>query len=143
MIKLIKKVPSDTKEQARLTLPLSERVKSRLRTTLDDGRGAGLFLERGQTLKDGDVLASEDGFVVRVIAAREKISKAECGEILLMARACYHLGNRHVPLQISADYICYLHDQVLDDMLQGLGLSVAVATAPFEPEPGAYRGHGH
>jgi urease accessory protein len=63
-----------------------------------------------------------------------------------MRKACYHLGNRHVALQITMDSLCYLHDHVLDDMVRGLGLRVDVVEAPFEPEPGAYSasgGHHH
>ncbi len=131
---------------ATLTLPLANRVKSRLRVTLDDGREAGLFLERGLSLKDGDLLGSEeaDGLVVQVRAAAEILSVADCRDPLLLARACYHLGNRHLPIRIQADRLSYLHDPVLDVMLRGLGLAVRVERGPFEPEPGAYAGgSGH
>ena len=83
--------------------------------------------------------------VVVVRAAAEPVSEVCCGDPLLFARACYHLGNRHVPLQIDDGRLRYQHDHVLDDMLRGLGLQVGFAEAPFEPEPGAYGGsaHGH
>lgn len=130
-----------------LTLSLDKRVRSRLRVTLDDGRVAGVFLERGQVLRDGDLLGGADGLVVRVRAAAEPVSEARCDDPLLLARACYHLGNRHVPLQIEDGLLRYPHDHVLDDMLRGLGLQPVFAEAPFEPEPGAYGGgvhsHGH
>ena len=90
-----------------------------------------------------DLLASVDGTIVVVRAAAEPVSEVRCDDPLLLARACYHLGNRHVPLQIEPGFVRYQHDHVLDEMLQGLGLSVAVCQAPFEPEPGAYGGHGH
>mgnify|MGYP001812324491 FL=1 len=128
-----------------LTLPLEKRLRSRLRVALDDGRPAGVFLERGQVLRDGDLLGSADGTIVRVRAAEEPVSEVSCADPLLLARACYHLGNRHVPLQIGPANLRYQHDHVLDDMLRGLGLQPVSAWAPFEPEPGAYGGssHGH
>lgn len=148
MINLIKKLTEKMPEHATLTLPLASRVKSRLRAILDDGREAGLFLERGQVLQDGDLLASEDNIIVRIIAANENVSTVRCDDAWLMARACYHLGNRHVALQINPGRIQYLHDHVLDDMLIGLGLAVHVENIPFEPEAGAYgsnvsSGHDH
>lgn len=138
--------------QTTLTLPLDRRVRSRQRVVLDDGREAGLFLARGQVLRDGDLLAGTDGLLVRVRAAAESVSEVHCDDALLLARACYHLGNRHVVLQIGAGFVRYPHDHVLDDMLRGLGLQPTYAEAPFEPEPGAYGGasghhgghaHGH
>lgn len=142
MINLTKKLTDRAVEKATLTLPLESRVKSRLRTVLDDGRDAGLFLERGQVLQHGDLLSTEDGLVVKVIAAKETVSSVICDDVLLMARACYHLGNRHVALQISPGKLQYLHDHVLDDMLKRLGLTVDVVKATFEPESGAYDGEG-
>jgi len=133
--------------QVTLTLPLEKRIRSRLHVTLDDGREAGVFLERGQVLHDGDLLASEDGLIVRVQAAAEPVSEVRCTDPLLLARACYHLGNRHMSVQIADGLLRYQHDHVLDDMLRGLGLKPTFVEAPFEPEPGAYggsaQGHGH
>jgi len=147
MIRLTKKITAPTTPDATVTLPLHNRIKSRARVTLDDGRDAGLFLERGTTLKDGELLCSDDGMIVLVRAGEETLSTVRCGEPLLLARACYHLGNRHMPIQILPGMLRYPHDHVLDDMLRGLGLEVAVEQAPFEPEPGAYGGsadgHGH
>lgn len=142
MIELTKRLKDKQQADTTLTLPLESRIKSRLRATLDDGREAGLFLERGLTLKDGDLLASEDGTIVEIKAAEETVSQVTCTDNLLMARACYHLGNRHVALQINSNMLSYLHDHVLDDMLKGLGLEVNVLMAPFEPEPGAYNTNG-
>lgn len=146
MIELTKKITEAAHIDATLTLPLESRVKSRLRATLDDGREVGLFLERGQTLNGGQLLSNDDGIVVEVKAAEETVSKVTSDDPLLMRKACYHLGNRHVALQITMDSLCYLHDHVLDDMVRGLGLMVDVVEAPFEPEPGAYSassGHHH
>jgi urease accessory protein len=148
MIRLTEKIHDHGEADTTLTLPLHQRIKSRLRVTLDNGEEAGLFLARGTTLKAGDLLLSEQGLRVRIKAADEHLSRVACDDPLLMARACYHLGNRHVALQIEPGRVSYLHDHVLDEMLVGLGLTVAVVAAPFEPEPGAYggsaeKGHGH
>jgi len=130
-----------------LTLPLDKRIRSRQRVTLEDGTEAGVFLARGEVLKDGDLLASENGRVIRVRAAAEPVSEVRSDDPLLLARACYHLGNRHTPLQIEPGLVRYQHDHVLDEMLRGLGLEPLYAEVPFEPEPGAYggsaRGHVH
>ncbi|WP_288356240.1 urease accessory protein UreE [uncultured Cycloclasticus sp.] len=141
MIDLIKKLAGEMTEDATLTLPLASRVKSRLRAVLDDGRDVGLYLERGQVLQNGDLLASESGVIVKIVAADETVSTVSCDDAWLLARACYHLGNRHVALQINPGRIQYLHDHVLDDMLKGFGLTVNVEQAPFEPETGAYGSH--
>lgn len=133
-------------EGTTLTLPYERRIISRQRVTLDDGADAGLFLPRGTVLHDGDHLKAETGEVLRIKAANETVSTLYCDDPLLLACAAYHLGNRHVPLQISRGLLRYQHDHVLDEMLCGLGLHVAVESAPFEPEPGAYGGshdHGH
>ena len=127
---------------ASLTLPLELRVRARLRVVLDDGREAGLFLDRGPILRDGDLLRAEDGSVIRVQAAPEPVSIAKTDDGHLLARVCYHLGNRHTPLQILSGEVRYQHDHVLDDMLRVLGLEPDFAELPFEPEPGAYGEHG-
>lgn len=145
MIRLTRRLETGT-PSATLTLDLDSRIKSRLRVTLDDGREAGLFLERGQLLRGGQLLGAEEGGeVVQVIAAAERVSTVRCADPLRLARACYHLGNRHVPLQIEAGFARYQHDHVLDDMVRGFGLEVVVEQAPFEPEAGAYQSapHGH
>ena len=126
-----------------LTLTRDQRGRARLRATLSDGREVAVRLPRGGLLRDGDGLASPDGLKVRVCAAAETISRVECADPLALARACYHLGNRHVALQIEPGQVSYLHDHVLDAMLAGLGLGARVVEAPFEPEPGAYGGSGH
>lgn len=83
--------------------------------------------------------------MVEIIAANEAVSVARCADPFLLAKACYHLGNRHVPLQILPDELRYHHDHVLDDMLRQLNLEVTFAHLPFEPEAGAYasESHGH
>lgn len=129
-----------------ITLAYAERIKSRLRVTTDHGSDAGLQLPRGTILNHGDLLRAEDGSVVRILAASEKVSSASTTDPLLLNRACYHLGNRHVVLQIMPGCVRYLHDHVLDDMVRKLGLTVKLINAPFEPEAGAYHGgdrHDH
>ena len=148
MIRLTEKIDTDSGFDATLTLPLHLRIKSRLRVVLDNGEEAGLFLERGTTLKEGDRLISEGGYRVAVKAADESLSTICSEDHHLLARACYHLGNRHVSIQIEPNSVSYPHDHVLDEMLRGFGLTVEVIEAPFEPEPGAYggsadRGHSH
>ncbi|USH04241.1 urease accessory protein UreE [Grimontia kaedaensis] len=136
---------SDIAEMATIHLGIDSRIKSRIRVTLDNGSEAGLFLPRGQTLRGGDVLVSTCGHHVRVIAAEEKVSTVHAEDGLLLARLAYHLGNRHVPLQVGDWWVRYQHDHVLDEMVGLLGGRVVVEMAPFEPEAGAYGGHssGH
>lgn len=143
MLKIFERIEKTAEPHATLLLPFELRQKSRLKTTLQDGREVGLMLNRGELLRSGDCLRAEDGSVVRVEAAEEQVSTASHEEKLVLARACYHLGNRHVPLQIGNGWLRYLHDHVLDDMVKGLGLDIKVENAPFEPEGGAYGGQGH
>ena len=146
MLKIEKILGKNTQvsPQHHLTLPYERRIVSRQRVTLDNGRDAGLFLPRGSSLQHGDCLQADNGETVRVQAAVETVSTLYCEDRLLFARACYHLGNRHVPLEISDGRLRYLHDHVLDEMLHGMGLQVVVEQAPFEPEAGAYAGgHAH
>jgi len=126
-----------------LTLSFDQRVKSRLKVMLDKGEAAGLFLPRASQLLDGTQIRAETGEVVEIRAATEPVSTAHVKDPLLMARACYHLGNRHLALQIGEGFLRYQHDHVLDDMLRGLGLSVISEQAPFQPEAGAYGSNSH
>ena len=146
MITFEKKVESG-KPDTTVTLPRDLREKSRLKVTLDDGREAGLFFEKGVSFQDGDLIISDDTSVlVKIKAADETVSSVYCDDPLQLARACYHLGNRHIPLQINKGILRYQHDHVLDDMVRGLGLEVKTEQAPFEPESGAYSSgssHGH
>ena len=127
----------------KLTLPFELRQRSRLRCMLDSGEEAGLILERGTVLRGGDRLLAEDGRVIAVLAAPEQLSVVASSDPLQLARSAYHLGNRHVPVQLLAGSLRYRHDHVLDDMVRGLGLAVRVETLPFEPEGGAYGRHEH
>ena len=129
--------------QAVLTLPFESRQKSRLHTRLDDHTEVALLLPHGTVLRHGDVLRADNGLLIAVHAAAEAVSTVTAADAGAFARACYHLGNRHVPLQIGDAWLRYLRDHVLDDLVRGLGLSVAHAAQPFEPEAGAYAHHRH
>ena len=130
--------PSDT-----LTLPFELRQKSRLVAALESGRQIALALPRGHVLRGGALLQAEDGSVIGVRSADEELSVVRSADPAALVRAAYHLGNRHVALQIENGALCYLHDHVLDDMLRGLGLDPRVELRPFEPEAGAYGRGGH
>ncbi len=127
-----------------LTLPYEKRQKSRFRAQLNNGEEVGIMIERGSVLRDGDCLKSKDGTMVKIISADEEVSTVHCDNAFDLARAAYHLGNRHVPLQVGTTWLRYLHDHVLDEMVKGFGLTVKHESAPFEPEIGAYHtGHTH
>jgi urease accessory protein len=141
MLTIVEKLSAPSAFDVHLVLPFQLRTKSRLRTALETGEEVGVVLERGTILRDGDLLRAEDGRVVKVIAAPETVSTVHSTDALALMRAAYHLGNRHVALQIRDHWLRYQHDHVLDDMVCGLGLTVMVEEAPFEPEAGAYGGH--
>ena len=153
MLEIIERIQQCTDASSTsLTLPFEQRQKSRLRVTLDNGNEAALILERGVVLRHGDLLRATDGQIVEVRAELETVSIVSESNAHLLLRACYHLGNRHVPLQIGDGWLRYLKDHVLDDMVRSLGLSVEYQEAPFEPEAGAYQNndrhqhthsHGH
>ena len=130
-----------------VALAYDERKRSRLKVKLASGAEAGIFLERGDYLQDGDKLqAEEDSAIVEIRAAPEKLIEAVANSPLLFARAAYHLGNRHVPVQIlpsdSGGKLRFQTDHVLAEMVKGLGCAVSETEAPFQPESGAYGG-GH
>ncbi len=126
-----------------LTLPFEQRCKSRLRTTLVSGEEVGLFLERGTILRGGDCLAADDGRVVRVESAAEDLMEVRAGDAQSLARAAYHLGNRHTPIQIGDGWIRFAADHVLAEMLLRLDVQTSALAASFEPEPGAYAAGHH
>lgn len=141
MKEFIEKITSSPKINATITLTLDQRVKSRLKTSLDNGEEVGLFMGRGSVLAHGDLIMTNDGFIAQIIAAPEKLSSIYTEDILLLARACYHLGNRHVALQITKNSVHYKHDHVLDDMIRSFGLNLISEELPFSPESGAYSQH--
>ena len=130
-----------------VALAYDERKRSRLKVTLASGAEAGIFLERGDHLHGGDKLVAEDSsVVVEILAAPEKLIEAVADSPLLFARAAYHLGNRHVPVQIlpteNGGKLRFQTDHVLAEMAKGLGCSITETLAPFQPESGAYGAHG-
>ena len=127
--------------KARLELPFEQRQRSRLRTQLASGEAVALLLPRGEILRGGDVLQADDGRLVLVVAANETLLHVECAHPHDLARAAYHLGNRHVAVQVGDGFLRLAADHVLEDMLRGLGAKLTPITAPFEPEGGAYHGH--
>ncbi|GJH09319.1 urease accessory protein UreE [Caballeronia novacaledonica] len=136
---LVKRAPT-------LTLPFDARGKSRLAATLDNGEEVALVMPRGTVLADGDMLVADDGGFVRVVAAAEDVLVVRAPSVRLLTRAAYHLGNRHTPVEVGADYLKLEADPVLEDMLKRLGVLVAHESRPFQPETGAYGGghkHGH
>ncbi len=143
MLKLTEIEFNDAKVDDQLTLSFDDRQRSRLPATTDNGVAVGLFLPRGKVLRNGMVLTGSQGYKVRVKSASEELSVVKCDDPMLFARTCYHLGNRHVALQILPGELRYLSDHVLDQMVKGLGLDVTYATLAFDPESGAYHNHGH
>ena len=124
-----------------LRLPFDARSRSRLRARLEDGTEVALVLPRGTVLRDGAVVSGA-GLRVRVLAAEEDVLEVRARTPIALARAAYHLGNRHVPVQVGEDRLLLGYDAVLADMLVGLGATLIRTWSPFEPEGGAY-GHGH
>lgn len=143
MLNLTEKLTTASPHQLTMTLPYDIRQKSRFKALLDDGTQVGVILPRGDVLRQGDCLKSEQGSIVMIQAAQETVSTVHVSDPLLLARAAYHLGNRHVPLQVAAQFLRYQHDHVLDGMLRQMGLDVICEQAPFEPESGAYSPAGH
>lgn len=134
---------------ASVELDWDTRSKSRFDAIDSAGRHLGVFLPRGQVLRGGDVLVTEDGSLVRVLAAPQPVLRVmactEHGTALDLLRAAYHLGNRHIALEVQADQLQLEPDPVLADMLRAMHLIVTEVKAPFEPEAGAYaeQAHGH
>jgi urease accessory protein len=143
MLIVQKRIPPQHPFDAELVLPFELRQKSRLRTRAASGEEIGLFLERGTLLRDGEMLQADDGRVVRVRAADEDLLEVRCADADTLARAAYHLGNRHTPTQIGRGWLRIAADDVLAGMLRGLGATVVALRAPFEPEAGAYAAGHH
>jgi urease accessory protein len=127
----------------KLAMAFDTRCKTRLRTRLVSGEECGLFLARGTVLRDGDKLVANDGRIVEVVAAPESLMEATSNDPLLVTKAAYHLGNRHVAVDLQPGRLRFGADHVLGEMVRGLGLAVAEVHAPFEPESGAYGAGGH
>jgi urease accessory protein len=137
------------KRASQVELDWDTRQKSRFDATDSLQRRLGVFLPRGSVVRGGDVLVAEDGSLVRVLATPQPVmvvrAEAGHGTVFDLMRAAYHLGNRHVALQLQADCLVLEPDHVLADMLRHMHLDVSEQLAAFEPEAGAYAagGHGH
>jgi urease accessory protein len=129
-----------------VVLPWDVRQRSRFDAVDSAGRRLGVFLPRGSVLRGGDVLVAEDGSLARVVAADEPVlvvRASASGTPFDLVRAAYHLGNRHVRLELAPGHLKLDPDHVLAGMLRAMGLEVEETTSAFEPEGGAYSGHGH
>jgi urease accessory protein len=135
------------KRAATVELDWDVRQKSRFDATDSNGRAFGVFLARGTLVRGGDVLVLEDGSLVRVQAAPQEVLRitacAEHGSSFDLTRAAYHLGNRHVPIELQPDHLKIEPDHVLADMLRAMHMTVVTVQESFEPEGGAYSSHGH
>ncbi|KXW56932.1 urease accessory protein UreE [Ferrovum sp. PN-J185] len=144
MLVIEKKIDTEINPTIRLVLPFELRCKNRLLTKLENGEEVGLFLDRGTVLRGGDRLLANDGRVVEVISAPEHLNIVRTDNTYLLMRAAYHLGNRHIPVDIQIDRLMFQKDHVLAEMIRGLGLLVEEDFVAFEPESGAYGKHvGH
>lgn len=123
----------------RVELPFELRQKSRQLARLATGERVGLVVERGRVMRGGDVVKSTDGREVEIVAAKERLAHIEADDL---ARVAYHLGNRHVPVQVGNGFLRIAEDHVLEEMARKLGARVSHIEAPFEPEGGAYHDHG-
>ena len=128
--------------KGQLKLPFDARQKSRLRTHLASGEEVALMLPRGEILRGGDLVVASDGRVVEVVAEPESVLHITCGNAQEITRTAYHLGNRHVPVQVGEGFLRITADHVLEEMVRGLGAKIEPMHAAFEPEAGAYGG-GH
>ncbi|HYS15079.1 MAG TPA: urease accessory protein UreE [Burkholderiaceae bacterium] len=127
-----------------LHLVYAERVKSRLAAVCTDGTAVAILLPRGTVMRDGTLLAADDGAVVHVVAAAQAVTRISAPTPLMLLRAVYHLANRHVPACLAAEQVLIEPDPVLERLLQSLGARIEHLQIPFDPEPGAYHGgHSH
>lgn len=126
----------------RVTLAWDDRYRRRLRLVSDGGEAMLLDLDRARALGDGDGLALDDGRWIAVVAAPEPVAEARAADPRFLARLAWHLGNRHVPTQVVEGGLRFRDDAVIAAMVAGLGAPVVRLTVPFDPEPGAWSGHG-
>ena len=144
MIKIIEKILHPTGEEMikdSICLPFDERKRGRFKTQTITGQEVGIMIDRGEVMRGDTLMRCDQGDVYKIIAADEIVTTATTDDPTLFARGCYHLGNRHVSLQVGDGWLRYQNDYVLDDMLIQLGLKVIHEPAPFEPENGAYGSH--
>ena len=135
-------VPRDIQATESVELTFDQRERSRVRVMMVNGEEIGIHIKVGSMLCHGDKLALQDGRIVEVIAANESLHEVRALNVTQLARIAYHVGNRHVPLQVADDHLLMLPDHVLRAMVEGLGGAVAEVRRGFQPESGAY-GHSH
>lgn len=129
----------DAEAQGTLTLRFDERSRRRVRLTTDQGEAVLLDLPKPVRLAGGDGLADEAGGWLKVVAADEDVLEVHGDEVGHIARLAWHLGNRHLPVEVLPDGCLRLaYDHVIEDMLTGLGARCDRRRAPFQPEAGAY-----
>lgn len=145
MLTFTKHLPANPEIVVSFTLPMTadDRTRSRHRFETDTGEMLNLHLPRGTVLRDRDLLQSEDGSCLVLVTAKpEPVLTVRASTGLLLLRAAYHLGNRHVSLEVANNYLRFSPDSVLQGMLEKMGLEVTEEIVPFQPETGAY-GHSH
>ena len=138
--------PSERRPLPLLQLPLDADQRTSLRGHRRSACGRDLLLQlpRGAALQPGERLLSADGALqVEVAAAPEPVMEVRSAEPLALLQAAYHLGNRHVAMELHPDCLVLLQDPVLAELLRQRGLGVALRQAPFQPEAGAYPASGH
>lgn len=126
---------------ARVVLSHAQRDRGRLKVQTSAGDDVGIFLERGTPLQVGEYLRTQCGKHLVVEGACEQVVTAACEDWKVFSRACYHLGNRHVKIQVGERWLRILPDHVLEDLLERLGMQLRAETAIFVPENGAYGAH--
>ncbi len=124
-------------------LPYDKRQQSRFKTFTTTGEEVGIILPRGQSMKLNSILLDENGQTLLILGQEEPLTCAICDQPLLWARASYHLGNRHTPVEIRDQRIFFQPDHVLEHMLEHLHVSTYRVNGIFNPEDGAYSHGGH
>lgn len=144
-MRVFERLGIDTSVECQYVVELNheQRDKGRLKVHAQDGTEVCLFLERGKSLQVGEVLLAESGEKIRIAAANEAVLKAWSDDWTVFSRACYHLGNRHVRVQVGERCLWITPDHVLEEMLQLLGLQTEHVNHVFVPEAGAYAGGHH
>lgn len=145
MLEVYERLPQHNTESATDAVVLchERREKGRILATTQKGVEVRIFLDRGQPLRVGELLRASCGTIIQVSAAQEPVTTASTDDWLTFSRACYHLGNRHVKIQIGERWLRFPPDHVLEDMLKGLDLEIRHEHAIFIPESGAYAQHTH
>ncbi len=146
MLIFIKRIPpaiADSSVKILLTLSLTaeERTRSRYRFDTPDGQALFFRLPRGTVIHSGDLLEAESGEIIEILAKPEAVLTVTASNSLTLLKAAYHLGNRHVPVEITSDYLRLKPDPVLAEMLSHLEVKIQEDVLPFQPESGAYDSH--